>query len=129
MILQERKLATLRLLSVCHLLAVAIQPVLAGQYLSGRPEALGIHAAIGETVAWLALTLALLALIYWRKGWLSRWTAGGFVLIFALDGLQLHMGYAKSLAVHIPLGTFILVLSFAMTAWLWRHAVSPTLRQ
>jgi hypothetical protein len=121
MILQERTLTALRLLAVCHLAGLATQPVFAGRYLGGDADALGIHATIGETIAWLAIAQALVALICWFQKRLPLWAAGAFVLIFALDGLQIHMGYAKAVAVHIPLGASLLTISFAMTLWLWRY--------
>lgn len=123
MILQGQVLLGLKLLALAHLCGAALQPVLAGQYLSGQTHALALHAMIGEIVAWIALAQALAAVICWVNGSLRLWVAATFVSIFALDGLQIHVGYAKSLNLHIPLGASLLAISLAMTLWLWRQSV------
>ncbi len=120
MVLQARTLAALRLVVACHLAGLALQPVLAGQYMSGN-DVLSAHAMIGETIAWIAIVQMLLAAICWFKNALPLWAVGTFVLIFAMDGFQIHMGYAKSLTIHIPLGASLLAISFAMALWIWRY--------
>jgi hypothetical protein len=123
MILQGRIFAGLKFLALAHVCGAALQPVLAGQYLSGHADALAVHAVLGETIGWIAIGQALLALWCWWKGSLRLWAASVFVLIFALDGLQIHVGYAKSLSIHIPLGASLLAMSFAMTLWVWRQTI------
>jgi len=119
MILQGPIFAGLKLLALAHVCGAALQPVLAGQFLSGHAEALAFHALLGETIGWMAAGQALLALLCWWNGSLRTWAAAVFVLIFAMDGLQIHAGYAKSLNLHIPLGAGLLAVSFAMTLWVW----------
>jgi hypothetical protein len=121
MILQEQSFAGLKLLALAHVCGAALQPVLAGQFLSGHAEALAFHALLGETIGWIAVGQAFLALLCWWSGSLRTWAAMVFVLIFAMDGLQIHTGYAKSLSLHIPLGASLLAISFAMTLWVWRQ--------
>jgi hypothetical protein len=123
MILQGWSFVGLKLLAGAHAGGAALQPVLAGQYLSGHPEALAFHALLGETIGWMAIGQALLALLCWWNGSLRIWAAAVLVLIFAMDGLQIHAGYAKSLDLHIPLGAGILAVSFAMTFWVWRQTL------
>src|SRR3990170_963875 len=109
----------LKVIASVHVSVLALQPVLAGQYFGGRLEAMAAHGTLGETAAWLAIAQALLALLCWQCKALSLWAAGVFLAIFALDGLQVHAGHAKSLTLHIPLGTALLAVSFALTLWLW----------
>jgi hypothetical protein len=113
-------LAALRIIAIVHLAVLAVQPVLAGQIFSGRPDALAFHSTVGETVAWLGLLQALMALLCWLRNGVSVWFAAASLVIFGLDGLQVHLGHAKVLSAHVPLGASLLALSLAMTLSLWR---------
>jgi hypothetical protein len=124
MILQGHVFVGLKLLALAHLGGTALQPVLAGQYLSGHFDALSLHAMIGEAIAWIALIQALAAAICWFNGSLHLWALAAFFSIFALDGLQIHVGHTKSLSIHIPLGASLLTISFATTVWLWRQTTA-----
>lgn len=114
-------LAALRTVAIVHLAVLAIQPVLAGQIFSGRPDALAFHSTLGETVAWLGLLQALMALLCWLRNGASVWFAAAGLVIFGLDGLQVHLGHARVLSAHVPLGASLLSISLAMTLWLWRR--------
>ena len=111
----------LKLLACLLLTAIAIQPVLAGQYFVGHPSALELHSQLGELVAWLALAQAGLAGICRWSGRLRRAPTLVFVGIFGLAGLQVHAGHNGYLALHIPLGSFILAISTLTTIWLLRQ--------
>ena len=111
--------ASLKLVACAHLGALSLQPVLVGQYLAGRPEIMAIHGPVGETAVWIALAQAVVALWCWRLGAVHLWTAVACVAIFALDGLQVHLGHARTLTVHIPLGAGLLALSLALTLEVW----------
>jgi hypothetical protein len=114
-------LAALRTVAIVHLAVLAMQPVLAGQIFSGRPDALAFHSTLGETVAWLGLVQALMALLCWLRNGVGVWFAAACLVIFGLDGLQVHLGHAKELSAHVPLGASLLAISLAMTLWLWRQ--------
>ena len=120
--------AVLKLLAVVHLAALAAQPVLFGQHFSGNPDALGLHGTVGETIAWLALGQALLGILGWRRAALRLPVLLALVAIFALEGLQLHLGYTRLVTVHIPLGTALLAISLVVTLWLWRGASAQPAR-
>ena len=115
-------LLALKVIASVHVSLLTLQPVLAGQYFGGRLEAMAAHGTLGETVAWLAILQAIVALLSWRCKALSLWGACAFLTIFVLDGLQVHAGHAKLLALHVPLGTALLAVSFALTLWLWRQS-------
>lgn len=114
-------LAVLRVVAIVHLAVLTLQPVLAGQIFSGRPDALAVHSAVGETAAWLGLVQALMALLCWLRNGVRLWFAAASLVIFGLDGLQVHLGHAKTLSAHVPLGASLLALSLAMTLSLWRR--------
>ena len=102
------------------LFAMFLQPVFAGQYFSGDPGAIALHGSLGEIAAWLALTQAALALcrVAMRD---MRWpAAAAFLGLFALTGLQVHLGHASSFALHVPLGACLLAVSLLTTVWLFR---------
>jgi hypothetical protein len=120
-------LISLKIVAVVHLCAVALQPVLAGQYFSGHLEALVVHGVLGETAGWLGITQAVLAVLCARHRTLNRSAAGAFLGICILDGIQIHAGHAKALALHVPLGTALLALSLLLTVWLWRQPSSRAL--
>lgn len=119
----------LKAAALVHLAALAAQPVLFGQHFSGNPAALALHGTMGEAVVWLGLGQALLGAALWFKGALRRLATLAFIGIFALDGLQLHLGYARVAAVHIPLGTALLAISLVATLWLWRDANAERVRR
>jgi hypothetical protein len=122
-------LAGLKVLAIVHLATLAAQPVLAGQIFGGRPDALASHGALGETVAWLGLVQALMALLCWLRNGVPLWFAAVALAAFGLDGLQVHLGHARTLAAHIPLGASLLALSLAMTLWLWRWPAPRNVRE
>ncbi len=103
-----------------HVVALSVQPILFGQYFSGSPEALALHATVGEAVTWLGLGQALLGIALWRKAALGPIATLALIAVFALEGLQLHLGYARVPEIHIPLGTALLAFSAVATLWIWR---------
>lgn len=114
-------LNALKVSACLHLAAVALQPVLAGRHFGGDAWAMSIHGPLGETAAWLALVQAAIAILAAVRQWLPPLAAAACVAIFALDGLQVHFGHARTLALHIPLGASILALSLVLTLWLFRR--------
>ncbi len=111
----------LKLLACLHLAAVSAQPVLAGQHFGGSSFAMGIHGPLGELVAWLGLGQAVLACLCGWTGRLGRGPVLVFVGLFGLAGLQVHAGHNGYLALHIPLGSFLLAASALVTVRLLRH--------
>ncbi len=105
------------------LLAVLfLQPILAGRYFAGDADAILLHGSLGEIAAWLALLQASLALVLSAMRAMAPLVAAGFVALFALTGLQVHLGHLAALDLHVPLGASLLALSLLATAWLFRTA-------
>ncbi|GHJ43964.1 hypothetical protein Cs7R123_13060 [Catellatospora sp. TT07R-123] len=110
-----------RLLISLTAVLLLLQAVLAGQFLSGIYASLAAHAA-NATFAGFALLAAAFAAILLRWPGRGPWwpmlaTAG----LFLLTGLQIGMGYARLLAVHIPLGVSVILLAAFLTVWSWRY--------
>src|SRR6478736_2017438 len=91
----------LRLAITAHLVAVLAQPILAGRYLTGDVDAITAHGAVGTSLAALDLLVIAAAVAYLAVG------------------LQIGMGYARQLGLHVPLGVGIVTASVLFTAWVW----------
>ncbi|PWI19337.1 hypothetical protein DI272_38150 [Streptomyces sp. Act143] len=97
-------LIALRVTAVLHAVAYAVQPILAGMFLSGRDNAIGSHGDNAAIVSTLALVLAVMAAVARRKR-----LAGPYVLpiaatVFVLEIVQLTAGMDHVMWLHIPLG-------------------------
>jgi len=115
-------LAVLKAAAILHLLALMAQPIFIGQYFSGLPDALGLHGMGAEALVWLGLVQALLGLLCWFRAGLRTPLMLALAAIWLGDGLQIHLGYVRQVAVHVPLGAALLAVSLAVTLWLWRGA-------
>jgi hypothetical protein len=112
----------LRAVVTVHLVAVLLQPVLAGRYFDGDVDAIGWHAALGSVVAALGLAVIAAALLYVvaaRRSWPLLVVAA---LLFVAEGLQIGFGYAHQLGLHVPLGVAVAVAAVLLAAWAWRGA-------
>jgi heme A synthase len=97
------------------------QAIFAGRMLSGSFPALHTHRE-NATYAGLAVLLAAICAIPIR--WPGRgplWPAVAGLGLFALIGLQILLGFARVLVVHVPLGVSIIVLGVLLTIWAWRY--------
>jgi hypothetical protein len=115
-------LAILRLVLVCHALAVFAQSVFAGEFLSGVDGPVKFH----ELTAWIVLALSAIQIIiaaaFMRSGITSLWLVFGSILVLLGEGLEVGTGYGRFLSVHVPLG----VVVFGAVAW---QAISVFLKQ
>lgn len=110
----------LRAVTTLFLLAVLAQPVLAGLYLAGEWDALGIHSGNAVLVELLAQLLVLTALGYWLAGrGRGRFVLAAVALWFATSA-QAGFGYARLLGLHIPLGVTVVTVAVLFTIWVWR---------
>jgi hypothetical protein len=97
------------------------QAIFAGRMLSGSFPALHTHRE-NATYAGLAVLLAAVSAVPIR--WPGRgplWPALAGLGLFALIGLQILLGFARVLVVHVPLGVSIIVLGVLLTIWAWRY--------
>jgi hypothetical protein len=111
----------LRILITLHALAAVAQPVLAGAYLQGAFDAIGLHSGNGILLLMLCLFAALAGLPYWLRngvGWPVLVLSG----LWLVEGFQIGMGYALVMAVHIPLGVLVVATALWLLVWAWSPA-------
>jgi len=98
---------------------VLAQGVLAGRFLTGDGDALGLHERLGTEVLTLVAAVSfVLAVLVWRPGRGPGWPAlaaliGGLAIPF-----QIVFGFERRLELHVPLAIAIfgLYLSVALVA-------------
>jgi hypothetical protein len=115
----QASLWALRITLLLHTTLVVAQPIFAGYYLSGDADAMNLHSPIGSTIWMFSMIQFLVALIYWRAGG-RLWPTGATVLLVVAEFLQLIFGYLQNFAVHVPLGTAIVIGVVALTIWSFR---------
>ena len=96
------------------------QPVFAGQFLAGSYPALHTHRE-NATYAGIAVLVAAAAAVLLR--WPGRgpwWPMAACVGLFGLIALQIQLGFARLVTVHVPLGVAIIVPAVGLTVWSWR---------
>jgi hypothetical protein len=116
-----KPLVVLRIVAVTHAAAACLQPVLAGSYLSGHGTAMRMHQPIGLSLFFVALAQLLTATIYWRSGG-PGWPALLSLAVVVAEIVQISMGFARHLAVHIPLGVGIVMTTLVFAGWTFRPA-------
>lgn len=81
-----------------------LQPVLAGWYLSGDYDALGVHETNAAFVGFGVLGTLVGALLYRLPGRGRGWPVFVPAVLFVALVFQFGAGYGRDLALHIPLG-------------------------
>ena len=117
--MQRTSLWLLRAALTVHLLAVLAQPVLAGLFLTGDIDAIAVHGTIGSTLAAVDLLVIGVTLVHVLGGRGRLWVLPVIVVLFLAVGLQVGMGYARTLEIHVPLGVAIVTASVLLAAWVW----------
>ncbi|MEV0288453.1 MULTISPECIES: hypothetical protein [unclassified Kribbella] len=113
---------TLRIVLLLHAGLVVAQPILAGYFLSGEVDAMSAHGPIGSTLWMVSMIQFVAALLYWLAGGGRIWPLLLTVVLFFAEFAQLTFGYLQNFAVHVPLGTAIVVTVVWMTVWSFRPA-------
>ncbi|MFB6722014.1 hypothetical protein ACFCV3_17705 [Kribbella sp. NPDC056345] len=115
-------LGVLRGVAVLHAVAVCVQPIAIGIYLNGATTGLQVHEPVGLAVSFIGVAQLLVALVYWRLGGRGVAALISALILFG-ESIQIGMGYAKHLAIHIPLGVALLGTSVCFAAWVCRRTV------
>jgi hypothetical protein len=97
------------------------QAVFAGQFISGDYGALNSHETGAAATNAVLLVETVAAVLLWRPGRGPWWPTAAAFGLFLASGAQIGMGYARVLAVHIPLGVAIIALDVLMLVWVWRY--------
>lgn len=100
-------LAILRAVLVCHGLAILIQSIFAGQFLSGSDSPVKFHELTGWIVLAISFSQIVIAALLMRSGRVSLMLLFGSIFILLGEGLQIGTGYGRFLNVHVPLGVIL----------------------
>lgn len=109
----------LRLALTAHAAVAVAQPLLIGGYLDGRYGWLAAHSLNGSLLPALLLLTGVLALVHALAGRGPAWPVVAVAVLFLVEGLQIAMGYARVLAVHVPLGVLVVATAVALAVWSW----------
>lgn len=101
------------------------QSILAGAYLSGSLDAMEWHGALGSALAAVTMLQGVACLLFFFPGRGPIWPLLVSILLFFVEGLQIGMGYARTLGLHIPLGVAIIVTIIGMFWWSLRWKPKP----
>ncbi|EXG79124.1 hypothetical protein [Cryptosporangium arvum] len=107
-----------RLSLTVHAVCVLAQPILAGLYLDGSYDALGAHSLNGSILPATGMVVGAAALAFWIAGG-AGWPLLAYATLWLAEGFQIGVGYARVLAIHLPLGVTIVVLTVWLTVWVW----------
>ena len=121
-------LQALRVVLVLHAALVTAQPILAGYFLSGNVDAMNIHGPIGSSLWMIAIIQLVVTTTYWIGGgriWPTPLTA----LLVVAEFAQLTFGYQQNFALHVPLGTAIVITVIWMTVWSFRSTARLSRRE
>jgi hypothetical protein len=95
------------------------QAVFAGQFLSGTFGALHTHRENATAAGISVLVVAVAAVLLRWPGRRPWWPIVASFGLFGLIAAQIVAGFARNLALHVPLGVTIILLSGAIAAWSW----------
>ena len=100
-------MAILRVVLVCHALAVLTESVFAGQFLSGSDSQVKFHELTGWIVLAISLSQIAIAAALMRSAGVSLMLLFGSVFVLLGEALQIGTGYGRFLNVHVPLGVIL----------------------
>lgn len=108
-----------------HAAIAFTQSILAGMYMSGSLDAMEVHGALGSGLTALVMLQGLVCLLFIYPGRGPWWPFVATVLLFFVDGIQVGMGYARTLGLHVPLGVAIIIVTLGMFIWSLRWKPKP----
>jgi hypothetical protein len=101
------------------------QAVFAGQFLAGTFGSLRTHRENATVAGIVVLGAALAAVPIRWPGKGPIWPIFACLGLFGLIALQIALGFARVLAVHVPLGVSIILLTSLLTVRAWRRFQPP----
>jgi hypothetical protein len=96
------------------------QALLAGGFLGGHYDLLAAHAENATNTGITAIVLVACAVLRWKPGGGPAWPIFAGTGLFLAEAGQIVLGYARVLAVHIPLGVGIIVAIALLLVSAWR---------
>ena len=112
---------TFRITSTVAAVMLFNQAVYAGQFLDGAYDSLLTHRE-NATFAGIAVLISTIAAVLVR--WPGRgpwWPILACLGIFGLVALQIVLGFARVINLHVPLGVATILLAAALAVWAWRR--------
>jgi hypothetical protein len=95
------------------------QAVFAGQFLAGGYDSLHTHRE-NATYAGISVLVSTVAAVLVRvPGRGPWWPIAACAGIFGLVALQIVLGFARAITLHIPLGVATILLAVVLAAWAW----------
>jgi hypothetical protein len=114
---------TLRAVVTAHVVAIAVQPVFAGVYLTGDFDSLRRHAIgadVATSIGYLQLIVAVLVWVRLRQAW--PFVAS--VAVVAAETVQYFAGLDGALWLHIPLGVMTVAALVVQFIDVWRRPLA-----
>jgi hypothetical protein len=102
-------------------ISTALQPIFMGAFLSGDYDMLALHKINGILVGVISVVLIVAAVLAWRIGQAPGRLATAVVFLTLAVGEQIHSGFSRTLALHVPLGVAVVGLTGWLLVWVWRH--------
>jgi heme A synthase len=100
---------------------VVFQPVFAGRFLSGDFAMLTAHRTNATYVGILSISQIFVAILAWRTAQAPSSLVGATVALAAAVALQIFLGFARILGIHVPLGVAVVAFSSWLAIWTWTH--------
>jgi hypothetical protein len=116
---------SLRVLVLLVAVLVLLQAVLAGLFVTGDVGLLEAHSANAGLVTALAFLQVVAAILLWRPGRGAAWPIWVTLASFVLVEAQAGFGYARLVALHIPMGVALFGLSVGLVVAVF----SPSIRR
>jgi hypothetical protein len=114
-------IVVLRSLALLILVQVFLQAVLAGGFITGKVAFLGLHSANGIFLVLTSMALPPAAVLLVRPGRGPWWPIVFSVALWLLIGVQVGLGFARLVGLHIPIGMSIMGLSAGLTWWAFAY--------
>jgi hypothetical protein len=111
-----------RVAASCEALLAFGQAILIGGFLQGHYPLLEVHKANATLTGAAAMLTTVAAVLQWRPGRGPAWPIFACLVVVAAIVLQIILGYARTLAIHIPLGVSIITGDVLLVVWAWRPA-------
>src|SRR3954465_2967791 len=111
----------LRVVTVVTALSAFTQAVLAGGVVAGRIEALPLHSTNGLLLMAATVVLVVALVLAWRPGNGPAWLPLAGLVLSCATVVQLGLGFSRSLAIHVPLGTSVILAQVMLLVWVWQR--------
>jgi hypothetical protein len=118
-------IAVIRTLAVVVLLQVLTQAALAGGFVTGNVDLLGLHSANAILLVLTSAALLPATILLVRPGRGPWWPIVFSIVLWWAIVLQVGFGFARQVGLHIPLGMTIMGLASVLTWWAFAFRPAP----